>query len=340
MNVKTAPTAEASPGPAPLAEAPASESGPGLDHSLDDADSIVAALEAKETADQQAASPAEAQPEETEEPSEAEEPATTAEDEAPPEAAEAAPSSWGKDAQEVFAKLPPEIKAEVVKRETEREAFVNRKAQEAAQSRKEAAALHGYATQELSQVLGMASAAIEGEFSGIDWPALKQQDPALATRLEGMRQERLAAVERAMEHQRILQEAGQRKYLADLDGHLRAEAQNAIGKIGAIVGDGFESGQWKNEAAQYLTGMGAPPEHINGLSHTYQLELVAKAMQYDRMKKDAAAAQAKIADAPKVMAPKGGGAAETGGAQKKAAMDRLRRDPNSLEAVVEALKYT
>ena len=333
----TAPNAEVSQAaPASLPEAPASTPDK-ASVALESVDDIAAAL--KKAQVQPAESATEEAPPEEGESVEGQEPVEREPAKPQEPAAAAAPASWGKEAQVVFAKLPPELQAEVTKRETERESFVNRKSQEAAQSRQEAKALYQYATSELREAVAQAEAAVLAEFGNIDLTALKQQDPATYLKIEGMFEMRQASIQKAREHLRTLEEAGQAKYQREMDTHLGHAATEAKEKVSAVMGDGFSPAVWKGQAAQYLADVGAPMEHIHGLTHAYQLEIVAKAMKYDELRKSAETAKSKVAAAPKVMAPKGGAPANGESEAKRKAFEDFRKNPSDNDAIAAYLKY-
>lgn len=134
---------------------------------------------------------------------EGDEPASE-EDEQEDEPAEPAidpPASWKADAKELFAQLPPEMQKVVSEREAQREAFVQSKAQEAANTRQavenEARAVIAQQSQRMAQELQQYASMVTPERPD---PAMLQYDPqgfytaqsnyeaAIAQRTEAQRQ--------------------------------------------------------------------------------------------------------------------------------------------------------
>ena len=118
------------------------------------------------------------------------------------------------------------------------------------------------------------------------------------------------------------------------------EAQKAIAaefaqvqpEIKALMGAGFEGKAFAADMAKYMQEQGCPPEVIGGLSKGYEVKMIAKAMLYDRLQAQRAAAAKKVAEAPKVQKPHGAASAENDGrAQKARAM--LNKNPNSVDAL-------
>jgi hypothetical protein len=102
--------------------------------------------------------------------------------------------------------------------------------------------------------------------------------------------------------------------------------------VRALVGAGYEGKKFAGELAQYLTSQGVPAEAVNGLSRGYELTLAAKAMLYDRLAANRAAAAKKVAEAPKVQAPAGKQGGD-GGERLKKAMSVLKAHPSSTDAI-------
>lgn len=260
------------------------------------------------------------------------------EEEQPEAPAVKPPASWTKDAQEAFAKLPPELQTVVSARETEREAFANTKAQEAAQARKERDHLVDFATQEVTKTLQMAQDAIEGEFAGIDWLKLQAEDPQTFLQLDAARKQRLARIQGLQQHREILQQQRQESERTQALATLQQEAQNVKPVLQKLMGDEFSEKTFAPKLTKYLTDAGVPKERIGMMQNGFELTLATKAMLFDQMQAAKAQATKKIASAPTVQ--KSGGkqmVADSGRTQKaQAAMKRLDKT-GSIEAAVAAL---
>lgn len=249
------------------------------------------------------------------------------------------PASWAKDAQEAFAKLPPDLQGVVAAREKERESFANTKAQEAAQARKERNELVDFATQEVAKTLRMAQDAIEGEFAGIDWLALQASDPSTFLQLDAARKQRLERIHGLQQHREALLQKQQETERAQALATLQSEAQIVKPVLQELMGESFSEKTFAPKLTKYLVDQGVPQERIGMMQNGFELTLATKAMLFDQMQTAKAQATKKIASAPVVQ--KSGGkqmVADSGRAQKtKAAFARLEKT-GSIDDAVAALK--
>lgn len=249
------------------------------------------------------------------------------------------PTSWGAEAKEAFSKLPRDVQEIVSKRESEREKYVSAKAEEAAQERKKVESLSKYAETELTKALQAGAAVIEAEFSGIDWARLQYESPTEFMRLDALRKQRAAALAPVLgqlEQFRKAQEAEGQKQDAERREALKGEFAATLPRVAAVLGEGFDKKKFAGDVADYLKSVNAPDDHAKGITHAYQVELIAKAMKYDAMRKDAAAAEKKVAGAKPVMKPAAaGGKSESG--KVDAARKQLRNNPDSTDALAALL---
>jgi hypothetical protein len=251
--------------------------------------------------------------------------------------ANVAPAAWNEQAKAAWDKLPLEIKAEVRRVETAREQFLGLQYQERQRATEISQAIYNYAQTELTQTIQAAQASIQGDFGGIDWEGLHQSHPELALKLEGLASRRMASLQAIMDQQRQLTAIGESHHRQELERYYEAQAKEGQERVKAVVGAEFVAKEWKAEAVQYLTKMGVPPDHIAGLAHGYQVEIVAKAMKYDQLMGTAKAAEAKLAAAPKVMPPKAASAGSNDGGGLKSALATLKKDPYSNDNIAAAL---
>lgn len=248
------------------------------------------------------------------------------------------PTSWGAEAKEAFSKLPRDVQEVVSRRESEREKFVSTKAEETAQERKKTEALTKYAETELTKALQAGAAVIEAEFSGIDWARLQYEAPAEFMRLDALRKQRaavLAPVLGQLEQFRKVREAEDQKQVTERQEALKGEFAATLPRVAAVLGDGFDQKKFAGDVADYLKSANAPDDHARGITHAYQIELIAKAMKYDAMRKDAAAAEKKVANAKPVMKPAAGGKGDAG--KVDSARKQLRNNPGSTDAIAALL---
>ena len=188
-------------------------------------------------------------------------------------------------------------------------------------------------------LLGQANQLIEelakAEYAGIDWQALSEQNPSEYIRMAREMQKRTDAVRELGARIQQTAQAVAAKRAQEFQQSLSAEYQTVEPKIRALIGDGYDGKTYTAEVYQYMRDAGVPDKAINSLSKGYELELVTKAMLYDRMAKARAAAAQKVAEAPKVQAPSG--VKDESASVQKQAFARFYKNPNSTDALAAAL---
>ena len=188
-------------------------------------------------------------------------------------------------------------------------------------------------------LLGQANQLIDelakAEYAGIDWLALSEQNPSEYIRMAREMQKRTDAVRELGARIQQTAQAVAAKRAQEFQQSLSAEYQTVEPKIRALIGDGYDGKKYTAEVYQYMKEAGVPDKAINSLSKGYELELVTKAMLYDRMSKARAAAAQKVADAPKVQAPSG--VRDDTASVQKQAFARFYKNPNSTDALAAAL---
>lgn len=246
--------------------------------------------------------------EEGDEPLEQEEDTQEGDDE--PEApAIDAPVSWGTDAKEQFAQLPPELQTFVSEREAQRERLVQQKTTEAAEARRNAVIEANQSVAELQRQYAQSLEQYASRFvPQRPDPRLLQQDPVtfyqLQAEYEADVQQRQDAEQRALYAR---QEADQRQQMA-----LAQQNEAEMAAIAASVPE------WQDEAkrsalltdlANVGVEMGYPTELLGQVDVTdfnalrKASEWRAKAMKWDNAQK---ANMAKVRSAktlPKVVRP-------------------------------------
>lgn len=188
-------------------------------------------------------------------------------------------------------------------------------------------------------LLGQANQLIEelakAEYAGIDWQALSEQNPSEYIRMAREMQKRTDAVRAFGARIQQTAQAVAAKRAQEYQQNLSAEYQTVEPKIRALIGDGYDGKKYTAEVYQYMRDAGIPDKAINSLSKGYELELVTKAMLYDKMGKARAAAAQKVAEAPKVQAPSG--VRDDTASIQKQAFARFYKNPNSTDALAAAL---
>ena len=194
------------------------------------------------------------------------------------------------------------------------------------------------ANAQIQQALATMKQIVEGEYGGVDWNGLAQSDPATYIKLQQAYNARMGAIQRIQQGvaQQVKQYEAERAQEAQKS--MAAEFAQVQPEIKALIGAGFDGKTFAADMARYMAEQGCPAQVINGLSKGYEVKLVAKAMLYDRLMTQRAAAVRKVAEAPKVQAPRGAVPADNSRAAKARAL--LNKDPNSTDALASLFEAT
>ena len=234
--------------------------------------------------------------------------------------------------------LAPEVRSAVHAREqAHAQAMAQVQAeQQASKQKQEQFAIAANA--QLQQALATMKQIVEGEYGGVDWNGLAQSDPATYIKLQQAYNARMGAIQSIQQGvaQQVKQYEAARAQEAQKS--MAAEFAQVQPEIKALIGAGFDGKTFADDMAQYMASQGCPAQVINGLSKGYEVKLIAKAMLFDKMMTNRAAAAKKVAEAPKVQAPRGAVPADNSRAAKARAL--LNKNPDStdaLAAVFEAM---
>ena len=208
--------------------------------------------------------------------------------------------------------------------------------QQAAKQQQEQFAIAANA--QIQQALATMRQIVEGEYGSVDWNGLAKADPATYIRLQQAYNARMGAIQRVQQGvaQQVKQYEAERA--AEAQKSMAAEFATVQPEIKALMGAGFDGKAFAADMAQYMASQGCPAQVINGLSKGYEVKLIAKAMLYDKLMTQRAAAAKKVAEAPKVQAPRGAVPADTSRAAKARAL--LHKNPNSTDALAALFEAT
>ena len=235
--------------------------------------------------------------------------------------------AWGKLAPDARSAVHAMAEAHAQAITQERQTVLNERANRDEQINA-AAALLGQANQLIDEL-------VKAEYAGIDWQALSEQNPTEYIRMAREAQKRTDAVQALGARIRQTAQAVEAKRAQEYQQALSAEYQTVEPKIRALIGDDYDGKTYTAEVYKYMKDAGVPDKAINSLSKGYELELVTKAMLYDRMAKARAAAAQKVAEAPKVQAPSG--VKDDTASVQKQAFAKFYKNPNSTDALAAAL---
>lgn len=234
--------------------------------------------------------------------------------------------------------LSPEVRSAVHAREqAHAQAMAQVQAeQNAARQQQEQFAIAANA--QIQQALATMKQIVEGEYGGVDWNGLAQADPATYIKFQQAYNARMGAIQRIQQGvaQQVKQYEAERAQEAQKA--MSAEFAQVQPEIKALVGAGFDGKTFASDMARYMAKQGCPAQVINGLSKGYEVKMIAKAMLYDKLMTQRAAAAKKVAEAPKVQAPRGAAPADNSRAAQARAL--LNKNPNSTDALASLLEVT
>lgn len=228
----------------------------------------------------------------------------------PPAAAIEPPKSWTTDEQQAFTQLPPTLQQTISRRESQREAVLTQRSQEAAEARRafdgERQAAAGLRQEYLQGLQKMMALAVPEALAlnNVDWVAVQQQSPAEYTRLHAMREQlrgRLGAIEQEFQQGQVQLSVVQQQQLRELV----AKEHQALAEKMPDFGDSAKGGQLRKDLSTYLLDNGGfTPQELNTAYDHRLVVLATKAMLYDKQLQAAASADAKRNNqAPQVRPP-------------------------------------
>lgn len=236
------------------------------------------------------------------------------------------PAHWKKAAKELFASLSPEVQAQLVAQERERDQHVNRKMEEAAELRKGAESERSSIESErqrlksaLDTLIPQLKRTLQGKYAGVDWQKLAQERPDQYVALRAQAEADVAQLQRAEQEQKALQDQQQAASQKERDDLARKEWGALLDKRPEFK-DPAKAKKFFEDVNAYAIEQGYTPEQI--ASNVLHLNLITleKAMKYDRAQAKLPAAIAR--PVPQVQQPgtakaKGDRAAEMRAAQLK-----------------------
>jgi hypothetical protein len=230
--------------------------------------------------------------------------------EQPPAAIEP-PTSWSSDEKQAFKELPPALQATVARRESQREAVLTQRSQEAAEARRAYDGERQAAVAQRSEYLAglqkmMVLAAPEAQaLNNVDWVAVAQENPAEAVRLQAQREQlksRLGAIEQEFQASKQQLEQYQQQQLAEVVEKEHRELNQKYPDFS----DPVKGNQLRKDLGVYLRDAGGfTPQEID---HAYDHRLVVlatKAMLYDKQLANTASADAKRNNVAATVRPPG-----------------------------------
>jgi hypothetical protein len=217
----------------------------------------------------------------------------------PPAAAIEAPVSWSSEEKQAFSQLPPALQQTVARRESQREAVLTQRSQEAAEARRafdgerQAAAAQRVEYLAGLQKMMVLAAPQAAALNNVDWVAVQANSPAEYTRLQAMKEDlksRLGAIEQEFQQSSQQLSAYQQQQLAEVV----AKEHRALNEKMPDFGDSVKGNQLRQDLGVYLRDAGGfTPQEINTAYDHRLVVLATKAMLYDKQLTASASADAK-----------------------------------------------
>jgi hypothetical protein len=231
--------------------------------------------------------------------------------EQPPAAAIEPPTSWSSDEKQAFKELPPALQATVARRESQREAVLTQRSQEAAEARRaydgERQAAVALRTEYLSglQKMMVLAAPQAAALNNVDWERVAAENPAEAVRLQAQREglkSRLGAIEQEFQAGKQQLEQYQQQQLAEVV----AKEHQALNEKMPDFSDPGKGNQLRKDLGTYLRDAGGfTPQEINTAYDHRLVVLATKAMLYDKQLANTASADAKRNNVAAAVRPPG-----------------------------------
>ena len=242
------------------------------------------------------------------------------------------PEGW-EDAQ--WQTLSPELRKTVNAREHAHAQALADERRQSAEARQNRDAYLGRANQILESAKRLVGQVMEGEFAGVDWNQLAQQDPATYGVLRQQYDARMQAVQAIQQEIARTEQTYRQQRQMESAGAMRNELSMVEPRLKAMFGASWNAQQFSRDAAAYLQKQGFSQQAINGITRGCELELVAKAMAWDKAAGARDAARQKLAEAPAVQAPRGSAQRDEAGAAYQRAKKILHSNPRSTEALAD-----
>jgi hypothetical protein len=217
----------------------------------------------------------------------------------PPAAAIEPPVSWSSDEKQAFSQLPPALQQTVARRESQREAVLTQRSQEAAEARRAYDGERQAAVAQRAEYLAglqkmmVLAAPQAAALNNVDWVAVQANSPAEYTRLQAMKEDlksRLGAIEQEFQQGQQQLSQYQQQQLAEVV----AKEHQALGSKMPDFSDPVKGNQLRKDLGTYLRDAGGfTPQEINTAYDHRLVVLATKAMLYDRQLANSASADAK-----------------------------------------------
>lgn len=177
-----------------------------------------------------------------------------------------------------------------------------------------------------AQKLNHYSIQLEGaltEQSKTNWAELLEKDPVEYLKQQHLYQQRQAAYQTALAERQQIEQQQQQEYKASFESYIAKQNELLIEKIPAWK-DEAKAAAEKTEIKEYLKNIGLTDQEISSIADHRHVVIVRKAMQMDKLLKQAPNATKRVEKAP-VKVERPGTAESSNKDATKAALNRLKK---------------
>lgn len=215
-----------------------------------------------------------------------------------------APDFWATEDKAAWAKVPAELKPVLQKYEHQRTAFVNQKAQEAADARQKAqqeAAAANNTVVEAAKWWQKAWPEIQKNFNdkwaGVDWVKLARENPAEYTALKAQQDSEVALLQEANRRGQAdaekAQKIAEQQAASDLVARKTAAHTTLAQRMPEFFGAPQTAQKTYSEIGEYLLSKGIDRERINAIAEPAIIEMALNSMRFERARTQASAVTGK-----------------------------------------------
>lgn len=209
---------------------------------------------------------------------------------------ESPPDFWSAEDKALWGTVPAALRPVLRRYESQRVAFANRKAREAAQTRAEAAEMRAAAAAEAERHAGLvdeaarwwaeAAPALQRAFadkwSQVKWKELAESNPAEWTRLNQQRLDEATLLAEAERRGEADRQAAAERAERDFAERRRLEQQTLAERLPAYFGNRETAQRTYETLGRFLLAKGIPADRINAIHEAPIIELVLDAWRFEQ----------------------------------------------------------
>lgn len=160
--------------------------------------------------------------------------------------------------------------------------------------------------QEVEYIAGLATQELMAEYQAIDWNALRYTDPGEFAAKQAEFQQRQSKINGISQHIQMEKQKFTAKAQEQEQELLKAEAQKMRAQIPGWSDETVAAKEWAEldaHVAKQLAAFGEPPESLSVVRKAFHIDVLRKAMLYDKMQTSKAGVEKLVRLAPKLVKP-------------------------------------